>query len=621
MKKFPKPNSKQMQQDNHNMENKLKQLENQQLPDLSQMDMHWHQMETTLSAAAKLPKKSSLLNSGVKKIFLAASILAAVLLVTWFVKNDNKTKGGLNCPVKANELAQNLSRPEEPLPNPLNDTFINRAAVKLEGVKPVTLPYKTVIQLVDKDSIKSTYGIKIADSTVVVPIHELSLSNFYDSIQKPAQQFIIDAAIGGHFAATEGSSITIPPAAFVDKEGNLIEGKVVILIEEFYKYSDMIAANLTTTSNNEQLITGGMIKLSAVQDNEEVALGAGKTISLSMPTKNYDAEMKLFLPKENNQLNGSPLAEGVLRTTTTSDTKTTTIFSKKRINWQLSSGQFYGNGFARMTKFMDMQNSPSILRGKDEDVAIFKIPKNSPYSVDEAKAILEEKFGNMYRKIKVKKVKQVRRVHLFNFSGPKQYIRKALIGDSVWLTLEDALRQNYIQAKDSAFYAQKIENDTLRFACEFYSGILKRSFLSTARDKINTDSLINTYREQLKKVEKYAFQINKMGWINCDRFYSYPDKIDFVLDLPSDVQADKFVTQLVFTSIRSVMPGNYVQNKIGFLNIPANMPVYVVGLGERDGKVVSFMQPLKTSNRAMTIDTLEETTPELFKKKLKQLDL
>jgi hypothetical protein len=112
-----------------------------------------------------------------------------------------------------------------------------------------------------------------------------------------------------------------------------------------------------------------------------------------------------------------------------------------------------------------------------------------------------------------------------------------------------------------------------------------------------------------------------MGWINCDRFYKYENKSDFVIDLPADVQADKFVTQLVFTNIRSVMPGEFYQNKIGFLNIPVNMPVYLVGLGERNGKVVSFIQSFKTSKKNVSVTSFEETTPEAFKEKLKQLDL
>ncbi|MEI9957198.1 MAG: hypothetical protein WDM90_13055 [Ferruginibacter sp.] len=49
-----------MQQDNNHIENKLRQLENQQLPDLSAMDAHWQQMQAAL--APNINPKQNLLS-------------------------------------------------------------------------------------------------------------------------------------------------------------------------------------------------------------------------------------------------------------------------------------------------------------------------------------------------------------------------------------------------------------------------------------------------------------------------------------------------------------------------------------------------------------------------------
>ena len=53
-----------------------------------------------------------------------------------------------------------------------------------------------------------------------------------------------------------------------------------IAVREYYKYEDIIAAKLTTTFNGEQLITGGMLHISAEQDGKPVTIDAEKTPSL-----------------------------------------------------------------------------------------------------------------------------------------------------------------------------------------------------------------------------------------------------------------------------------------------------------------------------------------------------
>ena len=133
----------------------------------------------------------------------------------------------------------------------------------------------------------------------------------------------------------------------------------------------------------------------------------------------------------------------------------------------------------------------------------------------------------------------------------------------------------------------------------------------TTLDVIYNDSLRRVYEEKRKIEARYNFDVKEMGWINCDKFTKYKSITDFVINLPPGTRADKFVSRLVFTKIRSIMPGNSYKDKIGFLDIPVNMPVYLVGLGEMNGKVVSFIESL---------DHFEETTPEEFKRKISALD-
>jgi hypothetical protein len=608
-----------MQQDNNHIENKLRQLENQQLPDLSAMDAHWKAMQTAL-APGIVPRKKRSLKNNFKKLLFAASIVS-VLIAVYFIKQHYNTED------KTKTVAGNATIAESAgqLKATAIDTPVKKIVIQVPGnyVKP-TFKVK-VLPAAPLSKVDSLFFIERTDTlkqaAAILNNTESSLGSFYNSIQKTAQQFTISAAKGGEIICKEGTKIAIPAAAFIDAEGKLIDAVVTINVQEFYKYSDMIAANLTTTSNGEQLITGGMIKLTATYNDREVQLRNDKALDLSMPTKNYDAEMQLFLADEGRK--GNKIIQTSNTMNTIGDTTAAGNFYSRTFNWQLANAvkqlQFDGK-----TNFLNMEDEPVRVREtKTKRIAVFHITDELPMTEEESKQLLKERYGSYYDVIKVKRIRAERNILFSRVSIARKHI-----GDSVKLTLDRAIRWHYIDRKDSAFYAKKIKADSIRFVqgqIFVNSGLWKLSAFLQPGDSIYTQKIIDSlqlvYQKRQQVEQTYNFSIKKMGWINCDRFYNYNNKTDFVIDMPADVQADKFVTQLVFTNIRSVMPGQSYQNKIGFLNIPVNMPVYLVGLGERNGKVVSFMQSFKTSKSNVAVTNFEETTPEAFKEKIKQLDL
>jgi hypothetical protein len=68
------------------------------------------------------------------------------------------------------------------------------------------------------------------------------------------------------------------------------------------------------------------------------------------------------------------------------------------------------------------------------------------------------------------------------------------------------------------------------------------------------------------------------------------------------------------------MSGAVNNEKIGFLNIPSGMDVYLVGIGEQDGRLVSFIEKYTTGAAEMSVSNLQETTVEAFKQQLSLFD-
>jgi hypothetical protein len=586
-----------MQQDNNNMENKLRQLENQQLADLSQMDKHWENMQGVLFAKANtsLSKRAK-----GKLLVLTTSIIA--LIVIFFLLNNKENSSALG------KTGSNLFLKMDPLPAESPLPLAHAPVSFNKAISFVNVETNAKQNDDQQNLVNSNTGTSSDPSPLPVPKKDIEvndkklLNNFYSEIQKPLQEFIIYGERGGIIIGKEGTKLTVPAYAFVDENDNIVKGPIKISVVEYYKYSDMLAANLTTLSNGKQLITGGMIKVTASQNGKAVNIKVDKQLELQMPTKEYDKEMQLFTSTQGIEMGGS-------------DAAVAGSFRNAAINWQLSGTQSSIPVFDGKTKFLNLGDNPySVIEDKNKRVAKFAMPRKSHLSTDEVKKMLVQKYGSRYDEIIVRKFRWTNKLTTFD--------DRPAIGDSVRLTVNEAIEWKYIDRKDSAFYAGRVKRDSLMFlkkALALRTGLFKTR--GQSKDIDNADSIEKYYNEYLRTQQAYSFSIKKMGWMNCNKFYENENKVDFIVNLPADVKSEHFVTQLVFTGVRSVMAGNNYQNKIGFLNVPQNMEVYIVGLGERNGKVVSFVEKYTTGKKEVDITNLEETTPEAFKRKLAELDL
>ena len=101
-------------------------------------------------------------------------------------------------------------------------------------------------------------GCRKMDSEVIV-------DNTYDTFVKTngaAQQtFTIDAATGGTITAKRGSKIVFPPNAFANPDNSITTGNVTIKVKEALDKSQWIMEGLSTTTQTEMLISGGMLDL------------------------------------------------------------------------------------------------------------------------------------------------------------------------------------------------------------------------------------------------------------------------------------------------------------------------------------------------------------------------
>ena len=105
------------------------------------------------------------------------------------------------------------------------------------------------------------------------------------------QIFNVNAKDGATLEGKDGSLVIIPSDAFLDNEGTLISGYLQVELVEAIKWEDMLAYNLTTTSDGKALSSGGMLYIQPYQNGETVQLNPDRPIYIEIPTDNYDPNM------------------------------------------------------------------------------------------------------------------------------------------------------------------------------------------------------------------------------------------------------------------------------------------------------------------------------------------
>jgi TonB family protein len=123
----------------------------------------------------------------------------------------------------------------------------------------------------------------------------ISLSDVYKHFEKKPQVFSIRTDRDTTIICKEGTTIKIDANSLIsEKTGNPIFGTFQLKVKEYYKISDMILANLTTTSGGKIIETGGMLHISATNNSENCIIKPGCDIKIGFPYSGKKDDMALF---------------------------------------------------------------------------------------------------------------------------------------------------------------------------------------------------------------------------------------------------------------------------------------------------------------------------------------
>lgn len=118
------------------------------------------------------------------------------------------------------------------------------------------------------------------------------------SLQIQPEKFIVDAANGQTLISRRNSLISIPPDAFLDKDGNVVKGNVDVSYREFHNYLDFFLSGIPMNDDSagipRQFESAGMMELTASKDNKPVYVNRDRKISVLLATVSMATDYNLY---------------------------------------------------------------------------------------------------------------------------------------------------------------------------------------------------------------------------------------------------------------------------------------------------------------------------------------
>jgi hypothetical protein len=571
-----------MQQDKNDIEEKLRQLDNQQLPDLSRMDEHWESMKLALQPTFTINQRK-------KKWLWFIGLLLVAGTTTLFIARK----------YTANEkeiLSKVLTQQHEPLVDmPLADSFVSQQpvmpvtpVVKNAGkTKPVSAAILKPVAENKEVDLALQFDEKNSTLKAVNPDAQKILNELLGSLAKMAEEFVIDNSRDTTLFGAEGSSLYIPANSLGGG------GEIKIRLKEFYKTSDIVLNKLSTTSNGEQLVTGGMVHISASVNDKPVNVLPGKAI-------------KWFLPDTSKQMEQMQLFKGEER-------------KAGGINW-INTGQgFNSPGSVMEVWVLDLRNEPFKTKEvRKGTIGFFTVADNKELSNSQLKETIKDKYG--YYKVKIRRSG---RDGVFKRFVSRNWRKYDGVGDSAWVSKQAA-----------SLYNLPSSQTRIRQGYAGLFGNVRESYYSLNRGRrpakvvtgSRADSLpgkeeVFEFGKVSAELEKrYSVDINSLGWINCDRFYNdRREKISYYVDLQDT--AINYFTMMVFSKMRSMMTGYIIGNKVQFDNVPVGESVKIISIGvDRKGETVMAMQEIKISKKGLTGMPFESAAAPEIRSSLNKID-
>ncbi len=454
--------------------------------------------------------------------------------------------------------------------------------------------------------------IKIFSYLIIIYILAIScqspkMNNQFEKIDFPTTSFIINQTKDTTLFGPEGTRIFIGSKTFEFPNGTLAKDSIRLDLKEFYKKSDIVLAELSTVSDSKLLETRGMIKIEASSNGEILSLKKGKEIVIHFPKKKFDftKKMNLFYADEtatdssalNWKIDTVNLVKKTLKLSSfgwwypsTNDSTSYNFIPKKRIDtlysWNPLDYYIRAYDFTSETKkeietTLNKNDYPNFENWNDYGVECeMEISKNGRLK----NIKINTKVSNSTKQEIVKFLKNLPLLEPGRNKNGDIIERKGLLfiqGGNVIPLYQT--KKEYITSFDRKY--SKFEKEVIK----------------------DIDDA---------ELEYYIFSVTNLGWINCDIFIDFDEKMDLIVDTPLSSNTK---LKMVFNEFDGVLKANTKDGKYTFLNVPKGQTATIIGIQNNNGKIMVAFKEINISINQINGLKFEETTLSQLKNRLDNL--
>ncbi len=450
------------------------------------------------------------------------------------------------------------------------------------------------------------------------------LSPLFDSLSPAAQTFLIKGDRDTLIVGQNGTTLTIPKNTFINSQGQTA-GTVSLSLVEIMTIADIIKSNLQTTSGENILQTGGMFFIDAKENNKSLRIAEGKSIYVEVKSNFKDPEMKIFDGKFNNKGEIDWTATGNLENSLIPIPLSLLNFHKCDLECGFSKGQTdsllnpnYENTFIATREFEDRCCAMSYA--------------TCPQSKNLSKIFLD--------------------IYTSNIDKPLYYSDSLIV---------EYLTKNFKEKIDTAVKFDWSETGWFTFMFQFFTefknqhltntinfdklGITEKTTIGELLTKGYTESNAEKYiaffrqrkqivksretEKQTSQLASYSFKINKLGWVNVDRFLDEKnsDVSTFLVNIKSKDSLDYISISLVIPNYGvAVFPihndGNqysFTKKKDGYRKLPVGQEAIIVAFSYKDNKPFFGKQKIKIPKDGQINMTINSSTEKAIRQDLEKM--
>lgn len=435
-------------------------------------------------------------------------------------------------------------------------------------------------------------------------------SIFAGNRAKKVERFEFSNNKGFFYKGKGGTVLIFPPNSFDCANYETVQ----IDVAEYTNREDIVKSNLSTTSNGKLIETNGMVYCKAYDKNKkELKLKKGKTFTCMFDKPKKKGYM-LFEGKEEkgvvNWVNPIPEKKAAVKSTAIQAVNSAkeALFcgaygTQKEIDYLESALTFTDNSLPFFTELFfkkyNLTCNDIIPLAPDESVTLdFVLTKEGKLQFINSdmpfKQAIKSRIIRWFEEMPT----------MVGFTDKKTNLKEDLTVYFI-LTPNDALAEKLRTNTSNMALVNKAaaEKDAKEKAIEaarVAEELKQRKIAEKAMEEYY--KTLSEFEKSIIKSNKIAFESKKMGWINCDRFYSDPrQKINLQITNIGNDFID-YKVQLIYTSINSMflISSNLIAN-----NVPVDENINIVFIGHKKEGGIYFY-----SKKIMTTKELKEVVVE-----------